>query len=272
MASQVIAGSVGTKHAAKTSAAPPTTSPEVRSPTSGVYRPKGPLPGQEMDSDSEDEAEENSLQFSKSVAQDRLKQFAARRGIVAAGSVLPPQPENDEIPGWAREEPKGKAPIPPQQPVAPAPAPEPIPVVHPYNLPVNAVPSTPRTTRRQMLRNEMSESLRRQLLWERQQAGVPIRRTTSTGHVGPQRTSALNGIKPLTTTPSMVQLHAKGTGNRQPSHLRQEVGAGGSDTIRGSGERERRGSARTTDGDQEARRQALARNRSWTNDYHTSGW
>ncbi|TEB33479.1 hypothetical protein FA13DRAFT_1789922 [Coprinellus micaceus] len=164
---------------------------------------------------------------------------------------------------------------PPQQPAqtaAPAPAPGPIPMMHPYNLPVNAVPSTPRTTRRQMLRNEMSESLRRQLLWERQQAGVPIRRTTSTGHVGPQRNNALNGLKPLTTTPSMVQLHAKGTGNRQQSNLRQEVGASGSGAIRGSGDRERRASSRQSEGDQEARRQALARNRSWTNDYHTSGW
>ncbi|TEB33478.1 hypothetical protein FA13DRAFT_156369 [Coprinellus micaceus] len=88
MESQVIAGSVSTKHVAKAPAAPP-TSPEVRSPGSSTgYRPKGPLPGQEMDTDSEDEAEENHLQLSKSVAQDRLKQFAARRGIVAAGSTL----------------------------------------------------------------------------------------------------------------------------------------------------------------------------------------
>ncbi|KAJ3533947.1 hypothetical protein NMY22_g7125 [Coprinellus aureogranulatus] len=104
MASQVIAGSVNTKQAAKTLAGPPTT---VLCPaSSNSYRPKGPQPGQEMDTDSEDEAEDNHLQLSKSVAQDRLKQFAARRGIMPTGPALPTQLENDnedEIPQWARE-------------------------------------------------------------------------------------------------------------------------------------------------------------------------
>ncbi|KAJ7621723.1 hypothetical protein DFH06DRAFT_1232556, partial [Mycena polygramma] len=62
------------------------------------------------------------------------------------------------------------------------------PVGFPYNLPAPAPPSTPRTTRQQMLRNEMSESLRHNLLWQRKisrtdMVGPPPRRTKSTANV-----------------------------------------------------------------------------------------
>ncbi|KAI5983669.1 hypothetical protein EDD15DRAFT_2376200 [Pisolithus albus] len=43
-----------------------------------------------------------------------------------------------------------------------------IPPGHPYNLPPPVPPTTPSTTRRRMLSTELSESMRRQLLWERQ--------------------------------------------------------------------------------------------------------
>ncbi|KAJ7731013.1 hypothetical protein DFH07DRAFT_894970 [Mycena maculata] len=62
------------------------------------------------------------------------------------------------------------------------------PVGFPYNLPAPAPPSTPRTTRQQMLRNEMSESVRHNLLWQRNlsrrdMVGPPPRRTKSTVNV-----------------------------------------------------------------------------------------
>ena len=44
----------------------------------------------------------------------------------------------------------------------------PMPLNHAWNLPVLAPPATPRTTRRQMLAKELSKSLRRDLLRERQ--------------------------------------------------------------------------------------------------------
>jgi hypothetical protein len=110
-----------------------------------------------------------------------------------------------------------------------------------------------------MLRNEMPESLRRQLLWERQQAGVPIRRTTSTGG-GAGRGNVLGGLRPLTTTPSMVQLRPKGSTNQ--------------DQLKGSGDRERRasGGKEAEDDMAEKKRKAMARNKSWADTYHTSGW
>src|ERR1700677_3772235 len=44
----------------------------------------------------------------------------------------------------------------------------PIPLDHPRNLSAPAPPTTPRTTRRQMLATELNESLCRDLLWEHQ--------------------------------------------------------------------------------------------------------
>ncbi|KAF6755376.1 hypothetical protein DFP72DRAFT_811540 [Ephemerocybe angulata] len=222
--------------------APPSIAPDLRSggsAGSSGYRPKGPLPGQEMEeSDSEEEGTNNSVQLSQSVAQDRLRQFAARRGITKPNGALPTQPEAG---AQAQLYPEGAE---VERTVS-----GPIPMRHPYNLPVNALPSTPRTTRRQMLKSEMSESLRRQLLWERRQAGVPIRRTTSTGGVAANpKINALNPLRPLTTTPSMVQLRAKG---RASTGLQD---------------------AHAAEVEDDRKRTAMARNRSWAHDYHTSGW
>lgn len=52
--------------------------------------------------------------------------------------------------------------IPPPDPLPP------ITLAYPYNLPQHAAPSSPRTTRQMMLRSEISESLRQNLLWSRQ--------------------------------------------------------------------------------------------------------
>ena len=160
----------------------------------------------------------------------------------------------------------------------------PIPVLHPYNLPPPAPPSTPRTTRRLMLSTELSESLRRNLLWERQVSKVnltaAVRRTASSG----SRLSQLGGVQPLqpilTTVPSMVQLLPKGTmahaspvGPVKPKQVSSE-GDSGTKKERGSGGAEDHPGPSVEDEKEkeQKRRLAMARNRSWANDYHFAGW
>ena len=244
------------------------------------YRPKGRPQSQELEDDSGSEDEANAgIQVSKSVAQERLKALAQRRGIVTHGKqksvgglttvddhVVPPWALGPQPPpstgayGQLRRQVSDRLPYPEEQP----PTPTPIPVGHPYNLPPPAAPSTPRTTRRQMLQTEMSESLRRNLLWERQVSKVNLvgyRASTNGG-----RNNVLGGLKPLTTTPSMVQLRAKGEAGN--------VAAGPSNAERTkSSDRERRGSGgREAEEREERRRLAMARNKSWADDYHFKGW
>ncbi|TFK27887.1 hypothetical protein FA15DRAFT_665904 [Coprinopsis marcescibilis] len=272
---------------------------------SSSQRSRGPPQGQEMETDTEDDGEGDNL-FPNSVAREKLKLFADRRGIQqsrgqsSAGGALLDQVDEDSIPPWAREaQPQHRQRSAEEQQhlqqrqrefdmrlqAVQPPSSTPIPLMHPYNLPPHAAPTTPRTTRVLMLKQEMSESFRRHLLWERRQA-APIRRTassTATSSAGgvdnggnggaggaSKRLNALSDLKPLTSTPSMVQLHARGSG---------AVAQG---DARGSGDRDRRASgdgAVAGRGEQlppeaieEQRRRALARNRSWANNYHTSGW
>jgi hypothetical protein len=109
----------------------------------------------------------------------------------------------------------------------------PIPLSHPYNLPAPALPSTPRTTRRQMLQTELSESLRRNLLWERQVSKVNVmgmRRQSSGG--GPLG----SGLRPLTALNGNA--NASGAREQQPQQQQQQ----------------------------------MVRHRSWADDYHSKGW
>ena len=99
---------------------------------------------------------------------------------------------------------------------------------------------TPRTTRRQMLQTELSESLRRNLLWERQ-----VSRINMTG----RRAGVLgSGLRPLTAMngdgPAVAQ---------QPHAAPQQQG-------------------QQTEDKEERKRRAMARNRSWADEYHYSGW
>ncbi|KAF7974472.1 hypothetical protein HWV62_12120 [Athelia sp. TMB] len=176
----------------------------------GSYQPKGRLQqDMEMETDSEDDNPEDKIQVSKSIAQERLAALAGRRSIDKGQLKL-------QAPGPSRSHPAS---------VASAP----IPVGHPCNLPAPSAPSTPRTTRRQMLATELSESMRRNLLWERQ---------VSKKVMGPRRQSAStlsgNGLRPMTTLPEAT----------------------------------RREETEKT----ESKRRAMARNRSWADDYHYSGW
>ena len=280
--------------------------------SSGGYRPKGPPQDQELESGSEGEAG-SSIQVSKSVAQEKLKALVERRGIVAqnqpttathdstASTSQKTQPgDEDDVPDWAKvsqprqptrtrshdQYPQSQALDPnanrrslnafhfSQMMASTTNHPAPIPVGHPYNLPPPAPPSTPRTTRRLMLSTELSESLRRNLLWERQVSKVnlaaAVRRTASSGG---SRHSLLGAVQPLTTAaPNMVQLLPKGTmAHPNPGSPMRPEQSGGIKERRASGggggggpgdenERERR------------RRLAMARNRSWANDYHFAGW
>ncbi|TFK36751.1 hypothetical protein BDQ12DRAFT_609472 [Crucibulum laeve] len=204
---------------------------------SGGYRPKGRPQDLELEDDSDSEGEGGGIMVSKSAAEEKLKALAERRTASRQTSAGSGGERRRNI-------------IAPPPVVNPHPAP--IPLGHPYNLPPPAAPSTPRTTRRQMLQTELSESLRRNLLWERQvskQNLVGFKRTASTGG---GRGNLLGGLRPLTAAPSMVQLTAKTNGRR-----RSGGGGGG-----GEGVEDR-------DRDKKA---AMARNRSWADDFHFKGW
>ncbi|EDR11404.1 uncharacterized protein LACBIDRAFT_293019 [Laccaria bicolor S238N-H82] len=241
----------------------------------GWYRPKGRPQGQELEDDSGSEDKANAgIQVSKSVAQEWLEAFAQQRGIVIHGKQKSMSGrlttlDDNIIPPWLnacgqlRRQVSDRCLYPEEQP----PTPTPIPIGHSYNLPPPTAPSTPRMTCHQMLQTEMSESLSQNLLWERQVSKVnPVGYRASTN--GGSRGNVLGGLKLLTTTPSMVQLRAKGeaagngTGAADPSNA---------DQIQPP-DRERRGSGGEAEEREERRWLARARNKSWADDYHFKGW
>ena len=202
------------------------TNRQPKTKADGGYQPKGRPQDQEMedDSDSDEHNPDDAIQVSRSVAQERLAALAGRRGIERSQSSRPAQPA-------------------PARPVLPTVTSAPIPFGHPYNLPAPAPPSTPRTTRRQMLSTELSESLRRNLLWERQVSKNVL--------VGPRRqsSSALgDGPRPLTSTTNAGESskHGKPSTSHESRNERAEK--------------------------DDRKRRAMARNRSWADDYHYSGW
>lgn len=247
----------------------------------GGYRPKVQPPEMEEDSDTESD-NGNFVQVSQSIAQQKLAELAGRRS-----QTTQTQP--------ARRTSQDSHQSPPPQPSQPI---SPIPVVHPYNLPLPAPPSTPRTTRRNMLQKELSESLRRNLLWERQvsktnlpamaagrksqsREDVPsaranhLSRPASPGS-GPSRRHSEDmsdrkrqadppatatklrrhasggvlgdGLRPLTALSSVVQLEPR-VGVYKAPHEQDEREA-----------------------KREQRKLNLARNRSFVNDFHYTGW
>ncbi|KAF8343625.1 hypothetical protein F5887DRAFT_851747, partial [Amanita rubescens] len=161
--------------------------PHVRS--SSGYRPRARPQDAELEEESESE-DERAIQLSKSVAQEKLRALAERRGIRPNRRA-----STDDEPAWAQRHEQQHHQHhqrhhshlqPPPGPVRMHTSPSPIPQVlsHPYNLPLTALPTTPRTTRLHMMQTEMSESLRRNLLWERRVSKNNIlgfRRTASTG-------------------------------------------------------------------------------------------
>ncbi|KAI0076772.1 hypothetical protein K474DRAFT_1754672 [Panus rudis PR-1116 ss-1] len=209
----------------------------------GGYRPKGRPQEAEMEdtSDSEDENDpENAIQVSRSLAQQKL----------AALADLNRRHNSDRVPGPdAARAPTRTATTtttttamasnmtmtrPDLHTVQTAP----IPLNHPYNLPAPAPSTTPRTTRRQMLSTELSESLRRNLLWERQVSKINM--TT--------RRAGL-GIGVLTQHMAVDTTNATAKGN---------TGGGASVNL--------------YRGRRESTFAGVAREQSWTDDYHYAGW
>jgi hypothetical protein len=132
---------------------------------------------------------------------------------------------------------------------------------HPYaastsNLPEVGLPQTPRTTRRNMLRDELSESLRQNLLWERQSRnrmlgiGTIQSRNPGSNNMADSRSqsqvapvsrnhSVLGGgaLRPLTTSNSVTNISDQGQRRPNPS---QQTSA--------------------------------SQNRQYTGDFHHAGW
>ncbi|EPQ52453.1 hypothetical protein GLOTRDRAFT_122527 [Gloeophyllum trabeum ATCC 11539] len=231
------------------------------------YKPKGmPKAGDvEYETDSEDEEGENTIQVSKSLAQQKLAALAGPHRRTSSGQQeqqqrqqqqfqqqqqqRPPVPPNvanrqlpEKPPPLTNRNHTEPQPSRPDRPMLSTVATAPIPLNHPYNLPAPAPPMTPRTTRRQMLATELSESLRRNLLWERQVSKVNM--------IGRRSGVLGGGLRPLTST----------TGQQAGGSGQQEQQGGDSRPKTKEEERE------------EKRKQAMARNRSWADDYHYSGW
>ncbi|KAJ1307283.1 hypothetical protein OPQ81_001393 [Rhizoctonia solani] len=165
--------------------------------------------------------EENSIpnELSKTYAQQRLEALASRARV-------PPPPPMEQV---RRSEADAPTPA-----LAPRPAPQQPQPTMPYDMDVRPIHS-PRTVRRKMIAGELSESLRRNLMWER----TSTRFAMGAGALG-------SGLRPLAGT-------------------RPGIPTTGSE--RGTGSR-----SGAEDDERTERRLALARNKSWANDFHHAGW
>ncbi|KAG8748114.1 hypothetical protein FRC10_008847 [Ceratobasidium sp. 414] len=182
-------------------------------------RPEGDVD----DDGSTDEENPISNELSKSVAQRRLEALANR-------ARAPPPPAMEQV---RHGEPDPRSPA-----LAPRPAPQQPPATVPYDMDVRPIHS-PRTVRRKMIAGELSESLRRNLMWER----TSTRFAMGGGALG-------SGLRPLTVARPGV---AATNGDRGPGGTR----SGDEDNSQQLNE---------------AGRLALARNKSWANDFHHAGW
>jgi len=217
----------------------------------GAYRPKGRPQGEELEdeSDSPDDPDDT-IQISRSLAQQRLAALANPSRRRASDNQVQTQAS-----ALAR-------------PILPTVATAPIPLNHPWNLPAPAPPTTPRTTRRQMLATELSESLRRNLLWERQ-----VSKTNLLGNAGRRNVlggGAGGGSRPLTT---VVNGHGIGNAQAGPSQRQQQPPQQPPHQQRQQLRQPRQGSGDgVEDSLAERRQRALARNRTWADDFHYAGW
>ncbi|KAI9439508.1 hypothetical protein H4582DRAFT_2074805 [Lactarius indigo] len=230
---------------------------------SGGYRPKGRPQGEELEdeSDSPDDPDDT-IQVSHSLAQQRLAALANPARRRASDNQGQPQAPGMGIGG---------------RPLLQTVATAPIPLNHPWNLPVPAPPTTPRTTRRQMLATELSESLRRNLLWERQ-----VSKTNLLGNGGRRNGNVLGGgggtgtggLRTVVTVngnaqagPSQQQQQQQQQPRQQQQQQQQQQQRQGSSAGAGDGAT----GAAVEDNVAERRRRALARNRTW-DDFHYFGW
>lgn len=220
------------------------------------------------DSDSGEE-DDNKVHMSESVAKERLAALHGARRPAQPSKLSQQQTTEPKKPngknttsGLSSQRPEtvgtnlGNQPT--TRPVTGPPrvVSEPIAIGFPYNLPPPQPPSTPRTTRRNMLTHELSESLRRNLLWERQVTKYrPIRRTVSNAPT-PNLPRAIGGgiIKGYEGGKAVLDYSLEGQSNSltRDSNVVNRV---------------------MSDQDLEARlKQIAAKNRSWSNNFHVSGW
>ncbi|OSC96692.1 hypothetical protein PYCCODRAFT_1428948 [Trametes coccinea BRFM310] len=218
------------------------------------YRPKGrPQEAELEDTESEDDNPDDTIQVSRSLAQQKLEALAdpSRRRHSDRG-LLSQQRERQQHHQQMQEAAAGGG-----RPGLTQVATAPIPLNHPYNLPPPAPPMTPRTTRRQMLQTELSESLRRNLLWERQVSRVNMTTGRRGGLLG-------SGLRPLTTMNGDAPAPPQQTQMQQQSQplppQQQHAQQAQQPQHHSKAERE------------EQQRRAMARNRSWADDFHYSGW
>ncbi|KAK0236201.1 hypothetical protein EDD85DRAFT_954061 [Armillaria nabsnona] len=233
VSAQITVGSVREKGEVKTN---PVGADRTSPPGNSGYRRKGRPEDEEMEDDSDGE-DGNTLIVSNSVAEERLRAiFGSSRG----GAALPGVKQH-------RSEPSIQPPA--LSPPIPTPAKdlptvtEHAPLGFPYNLPVAAIPSTPRTTRQNMLRTEMSESVRQNLLWSRYIHKQSV--------LGPRRKSSpsLPDREPIATINPVVHLTKRADGRR----------SGGADAEREAVRKE-------------LQRVNLTRNKSWAAEYHPTQW
>lgn len=198
--------------------------------SAGKYKPKGRPPETVMEYSSDSETDDNQLDLSKSVAQEKLRALLEAKklkksALGADTSFLTDEGQNKSGSSGGRQA--------TSQPVEPISIPPPR-LLYPYNLPPPNPPTTPRTTRRKMLAVEIPESLRRNLLWERQVSQAHAR--------GLGRRRSMNDVKGW-HIPNLVKLTPKGAKQDEPNDVQKE--------------RDRR---------------YLARTRSWAFQYHAVGW
>ncbi|TDL25726.1 hypothetical protein BD410DRAFT_765411 [Rickenella mellea] len=219
----------------KAAVAVPVAAPVTAQASSPQNNSRSPLrlKGRPTNGDMEEESDDdkdNTIQVPNSLAMQRLAALDRDR--------RPPQPPQQQRPSRIQSRSQEE-----QNTIHERPQPQlmhvataPIVLGYPYNMPTPIPPSTPRTTRRSMLANELSESLRRNLLWERQ-----VSKQRPMGIQPRRQVGALtNGVRPLT--------------NIRPG-----------DPNPGPG-------PTTAENMEERRRKAIARNKSWADDYHAAGW
>ena len=239
----------------------------------GAYRPRGPPQEMDMDTESDDENPDDAIQVSHSLAQQKLAALAGRRhsdhGPAKTQSRQQTQHPQQQSQQQQKQpgQPSGLQQQRQQMQEAGRPhltsvATAPIPLSHPYNLPAPAPPMTPRTTRRQMLQTELSESLRRNLLWERQ-----VSRINMTGRRGGVLGS---GLRPLTAMSGEgAAAQVQGPSQQQPQPQPQQAGQQQQQPQQPPQQQQQQ---QNGDDREERRRRAMARNRSWADEYHYSGW
>jgi hypothetical protein len=208
---------------ATSSSKPPSSGMKGKENEKGGYQTKGP-PKEEMEDksgeDDDDDDDDDIIQVSRSLAQRWLQAIIPQR---APGGGIASQHAHTHV----AEKHVALA----------AQSTAPIPLGHLYNLPAPAKPMMPRTTGQIMFSTELSESMQRQLLWERQVNST----TNPAANARRANNGVLGGLQPLASTTAMGE---------NPSTTQ---------------------SAEAQDRD-ERKRRARARIRGWADEYHYSGW